>query len=88
MPAAARAARRAVGRSLTSETIRRFAVLEHLRQETWRGLDFARRNSQSARRFARVEAMRQPKKSALQATVGAVSADTWEHVNRPTPPAS
>ena len=68
-------------RGLSCETVLRCAVLK-LRQETWRGLEFALRDSQSARRFARMDATRLPKKSALQATVGSVSADTWERVNR------
>ena len=55
---------------------------QHLREETWRGLEFALRDSQSARRFARVDATWSPKKSALQATMGSVSADTWERINR------
>ena len=60
----------------------RCAVLKHLRRETWRGLEFTLRDSQSARRFARLDATRLPKKSTLQATVGSVSADTWERINR------
>ena len=67
---------------LSCETVLRCAVLKHLRQETWRGLEFTLRDSVSARRFARVDEMRLPKKSALQATIGAVRADTWERVNR------
>ena len=59
----------------------RCAVLKHLRQETWRGLEFTLRDSASARRFVRADAARLPKKSALQATVGAVRPDTWERVN-------
>ena len=69
-------------RGLTCETILRCAVLKHLRRETWRGLEFTLRDSQSARGFARAKGTRPPKKSALQATVGAVTADTWEIVNR------
>ena len=69
-------------RGLSCETVLRCAVLKHLRQETWRGLEFALRDSQSARRFARVDTTRLPKKSALQASVGSVGADTWERINR------
>ena len=67
---------------LTCETILRCAVLKHLRQETCRGLEFALRDSRSAQRFARVDTARLPKKSALQAALGAVSATTWERINR------
>ena len=67
---------------LTCETILRCAVLKHLRQETCRGLEFTLRDSRSAQRFARVDAARLPRKSALQATMGAVRATTWERINR------
>ncbi len=60
----------------------RCAVLKHLRQEAWRGQEIALRDSVSARCFVRADSARLPKKSALQATVGAVRPDTWEQVNR------
>ena len=70
-------------RGLTRETILRCAVLMHLRGESYRGLAFALVDSLSARRFARLDpARRPPGKSALQATVGAVGAATWEAINR------
>ena len=70
------------GRSgLTCESILRCAVPKHVRGETWRGLAFALEDSRSACRFAHVEPLAAPKKSALQAAVGAVSAETWERVN-------
>ena len=72
-----------VGRiGLSCETVLRCAVLKHLRGETWRGLAFALRDSRSACRFSRVDPLNPPKKSALQAGVCAVSAETWERVNR------
>ena len=58
------------------------AVLKHLRQESYRGLEFALRDSLSAQRFARVDAARLPGKSALQATIGSIRAGTWERINR------
>ncbi len=67
---------------LSCESVLRCAVVKHLRGETWRGLAFALRDSLSACRFARVDPLDPPKKSALQAGVGAVSAETWERVNR------
>ena len=67
---------------LSCESVLRCAVLKHLRGESWRGLEFALRDSLSARRFARVDPLGPPKKSALQAAVVAVSAETWERVNR------
>ena len=44
----------------------RCAVLKHLRQESYRGLEFALRDLLSARRFARIDGSRLPGKSALQ----------------------
>lgn len=67
---------------LSCESVLRCAVLKHLRGESWRGLAFALRDSLSACRFARVNPLDPPKKSALQSAVGAVSAETWERVNR------
>ena len=72
-----------VGRQgLSCETVLRCAVLKHVRQETFRGLAFLLVDSRSAQRFARAEALRPPGKSALQATVGSVRAETWERINR------
>lgn len=65
---------------LTCETVLRCAVLKHLWQHSYRGLEFLLRDSASAQRFARVEAHRAPGKSALQAAVGAVRAETWERI--------
>ena len=45
-------------------------------------MEFTLRDSASARRFVRADPARLPKKSALQATVGAVRPETWEQVNR------
>ncbi len=74
---------KAVGRlGLSCETVLRCAVVRHLRQLSWRGLEFCLRDSRSTRRFARLDRHRAPKKSALQATAGAVRAETWERLNR------
>ena len=71
----------ATGRhGLTCETILRCAVLKHLWQHSYRSLEFLLRDSVSAQRFARVEAHRAPGKTALQAGVGAVRAETWERI--------
>ena len=67
---------------LSCESIPRCAVLKHLRGATWRGLAFALGDSLSARRFARVDPLNPPKKSALRSAVGAVTSETWERVNR------
>ena len=67
---------------LACETVLRCALLKHMRQETYRGLEFLLGDSLSAQRFARVDPVRLPGKSALQATVGAIGAATWERINR------
>ena len=59
---------------LSCETVLRCALLKHIRQESYRGLEFPLRDSLSAQRFARVDTARLPGKSALQATVGAIGA--------------
>ena len=69
-------------RGLSCEAVLRCAVLKHLRQETYRGLEFALRDSLSARRFARIDESRPPRRSAPRATVGAIRAGTWERINR------
>ena len=67
---------------LACETVLRCALLKHLRQETYRGLEFLLRDSLSAQRFARVDTARLPGKSALQASIGAIGAASWERINR------
>ena len=67
---------------LSCETVLRCALLKHIRQESYRGLEFQLRDSLSAQRFARVDTARLPGKSALQATVGAIGAAAWERINR------
>jgi len=63
---------------LSCEAVLRRALLMHLRQESYRGLGFLLRDSLSAQRFARVDAARPPRESALQATIGALGAAGWE----------
>ena len=73
----------ATGRhGLSSEAVLRCALLRHMRQETYRGLEFLLRDSLSAQRFARVDTTRLPGKSALQETISAIGAATWERINR------
>ena len=67
---------------LSCESVLRCAVIRHLHQLSWRGLEFFLRDSQSTRRFVRLDRLRPPGKSALQASVGAVRAETWERINR------
>ena len=73
----------AAGRhGLWCEAVLRCALLRHMRQETYRGLEFLLRDSLSAQRFARVDTTRLPGKSALQETISAIGAATWERINR------
>lgn len=68
---------------LTCETVLRCAVLLHLRQASYRELAFTLVDSRSAQRFARLDPSRRPpRKSVLQATVGAIRAATWETIDR------
>lgn len=70
-------------RGLSCETVLRCAVLLHLRQASYRGLAFELADSLSARRFARLDPSRAvPGKSALQAGIGSIGAETWERIGR------
>jgi len=69
-------------RGLTCETILRCAVLIHLMGYSYRKLEFKLIDSDSTKRFARIDPLRPPKKSALQSTIGAIDAATWEAINR------
>ena len=78
-----KAASRRGRHGLTCETVLRCAMLMHLRQTSFRELAFTLNDSLSARRFARLDPTRKaPGKSALQATIGAVSALSWERINQ------
>jgi len=69
-------------RGLTCETILRCAVLIHLMGYSYRELEFMLVDSASTKRFARIDPLHPPKKSALQSAVGAIDAATWEAINR------
>ena len=53
----------------------------HLMGYSYRGLEFALLDSVSVQRFARVDPLRTPKKSALQSAIGAIDAATWQVIN-------
>ena len=68
---------------LTGETVLRCAVLLHMGQASYRELAFLLADALSARRFVLLNpACRPPGKSALQATVGAIGAATWERLGQ------
>ena len=66
---------------LTCETILRCAVLKHLMGYSYRQLEFALLDSACMQRFARVDSLRVPKKSALHSAIGATDADAWQAIN-------
>ena len=66
---------------LTCETILRCAVLKHLMGYSYRQLEFALLDSACMQRFARVDPLRVPKKSALHSAIGATDADAWQAIN-------
>ena len=67
---------------LTCETILRCAVIARLMDYSYRQLAFALEDSKSAQRFARVDPLRVPKKSALQSAISMIDAKTWERLDR------
>ncbi len=67
---------------LTCETILRCGTLLQLMQWTYRDLEYHLLDSSAAKRFARVDPLAPPKRSALNRRVGAVRAETWERINR------
>ena len=69
-------------RGLTCETILRCAVLIHLMGYSYRTLEFKLIDSESTKRFARIDPFNPPKKSALQSAISAIDAATWEAINR------
>jgi IS5 family transposase len=66
---------------LSVESILRCAILKQSRQLTYQELAFFLQDSISLRAFARL-AMGCPQKSALQVGIAAISAGTWQQLNR------
>jgi IS5 family transposase len=74
---------KATGRKgLSAETVLRCALLKQHRQLSYEELAFYLSDSLSFRAFARLPVHWTPKKSVLQSTVSAISAQTWEKTNR------
>lgn len=69
-------------RGLTLDSILRCAILKQYRQVDYRTLAFYLRDSVSFIDFARLEPHSTPSKSSLQALISAISATTWEALNR------
>ena len=69
-------------KGLPAETVLRCGVLKQHRQLSYEELAFYLTDSASFRAFARLPVHWTPKKSVLQNTISAISAETWERINR------
>ena len=69
-------------KGLSAESVLRCALLKQHRQLSYEELAFYVTDSASFRAFARLPVNWTPKKSVLQKTISAISADTWERINR------
>src|SRR3954469_331637 len=67
---------------LPAEAVLRCALLKQSRQLSYEELAFHLEDSASFRAFARLPWSWSPKKSALQKTISAIRAETWEAINR------
>lgn len=74
---------KATGRAgMTVESVLRCALLKQYRQLSYEELAFHLLDSASFQAFARLPVGFVPKKSTLQASIGAIKSSTWEAVNR------
>ena len=69
-------------KGLSAEAVLRCALLKQHRQLSYEELAFYLCDSTSFRAFARLPVHWTPKKSVLQSTISAISAETWEAINR------
>jgi len=69
-------------RGMTAESVLRCALLKQHRQLSYEELAFHLLDSASFQSFARLPVDFTPKKSALQANIGAITDATWEEINR------
>src|SRR6266536_679785 len=67
---------------LTAEAVLRCALLKQHRQLSYEELAFHLEDSASFRAFARLPLSWTPKKSVLHKTISAISAASWETINR------
>src|SRR4051812_5318732 len=67
---------------LPAEAVLRSALLKQYRQLSYEELAFHLEDSASFRAFARLPLSWSPKKSVLHKTIGAISAASWEAINR------
>jgi transposase, IS5 family len=72
-----------VGRqALAVESVLRCGVLKQYRQLSYLELEFMLMDSRSFAHFARLEPLRMPRFSTLQAAVSPIRAETWEALNQ------
>src|ERR1700730_3726481 len=69
-------------RGLSAESVLRCALLKQQRQLSYEELAFHLEDSASFRAFARLPLAWSPKKSVLHKTISAISAASWEAINR------
>ena len=69
-------------RGLSAESVLRCALLKQHRQLSYQELAFHLMDSASFQAFARLPVDFVPKKSTLQANIGALRATTWEAINQ------
>jgi IS5 family transposase len=69
-------------RGLPAESVLRSALLKQHRQLSYEELAFHLEDSASFRAFARLPLSWTPKKSVLHKTISAITAETWEAINR------
>src|SRR6266581_4694611 len=69
-------------RGLSAESVLRCALLKQQRQLSYEELAFHLEDSASFRAFARLPLAWSPKKSVLHRTISAISAASWEVINR------
>lgn len=67
---------------MSCEQILRIGLIKQYRQCSYRELSFILQDSLSFQHFARIDPLNVPGKSALQANVGAIQAETWERLNQ------
>jgi len=67
---------------LPAESVLRCALLKQYRQLSYEELAFHLEDSASFRTFARLPLAWTPKKSVLHKTISAITAETWEAINR------
>lgn len=69
-------------KGLNANQVLRSVIIKQFWSMTYDELEFHLSDSTTFRAFARIENNQYPKKSALQSNIKAISAETWEKINR------